>query len=70
MMTNLKGMLDPHIVRDQAEIAEKLQDVLELAENRMHDSVSGENMTECRCCGDVDGHAAGCPVPAIEAWLA
>lgn len=33
-------------------------------------SSADETFLECKLCGEWEGHEEGCPVPALEAWLA
>ena len=50
-------------------IARAVEAVLDEAIEAMPNTASGETFTACHMCGDVDCHAAACPVPALIAWL-
>jgi len=55
-------------VNRQDEIADLVQDLLDIALEHLHDRASEESFEECHLCGDVDGHAEGCAIPLLQAW--
>lgn len=44
------------------------EDLLDVATATYYDTHADERVTFCRLCGQWEDHAAGCPVPALEAW--
>ncbi len=58
------------VIEAEPEIAAAVEALLDLASARHYDSASDETFTECRVCGEWEGHRDGCFVPALQAWAA
>jgi hypothetical protein len=50
-----------------ADAVEALLDVARIRHTEAKDD--GETFTECRMCGEWEGHANDCAVPLLEKWL-
>ena len=59
--------LIPHVAPDP--IVELLNEVEELVLVRHPDPWGSDSVTECRLCGDWEGHRKDCPMPALRKWL-
>jgi hypothetical protein len=52
----------------QDQIIDAVTGLLDLATAYHPDPVSDETLTECHACGEWEGHAESCFVPALERW--
>lgn len=60
---------DPSHAELKTQIDNVLEQTLDDAIVRHHDSQSGETFEECVVCGEWDGHVNHCPIPAIDKYI-
>lgn len=52
-----------------AQIIQLLNELYDESQRIVHNGDTDDLFYQCFVCGDVEGHAADCPIPAIEKWL-
>lgn len=51
------------------DVENALVDLVDVCIVLHYDHRSEETLTECRCCGEWEGHTDVCPMPAIGRWI-
>ena len=64
------ALVQPDPWEPTVETCEAVQEFAAQMVEHHYDARAEEGVDVCRMCGDVDSHNDGCPMPAIQAWIA